>query len=124
MYKEEYNIPNIFQLIFEKQNTSRDCSAYCYGNGKERRYSSVNKQCCPYVEYNDIYFDKCPGRTKKTIENKCKNFTCSYFYNYEQTDCSETNIIPDGFYMNDTNLTTIDKCDDNFKTCFIMQLTV
>jgi hypothetical protein len=47
----------------------------------------------------------------------CKYFNCpnSYYYNYDQDDC--INTIPAGFYCNDTNLKTIDKCNKVCKTC-------
>ncbi len=37
------------------------------------------------------------------------------YYNYEKTECIET--IPDGFYCNNKELKTIEKCHDNCKTC-------
>ena len=48
----------------------------------------------------------------------CYNFTCQdTFYNYEQSDCWPNDIMPVGYYMNDSNLRAIDKCDSNCKTC-------
>ena len=44
------------------------------------------------------------------------NIHCSKsYYNYEKTECIET--IPDGFYCNNKELKTIEKCHDNCKTC-------
>ena len=40
---------------------------------------------------------------------------CDNYYNYEQTSCLET--IPDGFFCNNTEYKTIDKCHKNCKTC-------
>ena len=41
---------------------------------------------------------------------KCKNY-----YNYAKTSC--LNFIPEGFYCNNSNIKTIDKCHKNCKTC-------
>ena len=117
IYDEQY-IPNIFKVIYNKQNTIRDCSSNCYGVNKNRLYGSKKKQCCQKYEFDGICYDKCPSRTMViNITNKCENFTCDYFYNYEQDNCSESNNIPVGYYLNDTNLKTIDKCNENCKTC-------
>ena len=35
-----------------------------------------------------------------------------YYYNYDQDDC--INVVPDGFYVNNNELNTTDKC---YKTC-------
>ena len=40
---------------------------------------------------------------------------CKNFYNYEQTECIKA--IPDGFYCNDTDKKTIDKCHINCEKC-------
>ena len=37
------------------------------------------------------------------------------YYSYNQTICIDT--IPDGYYCNNTNLKTIDKCHENCETC-------
>jgi len=52
-----------------------------------------------------------PGEDNKT----CQTFNCPYYYNYSQDGCIDN--IPDGYYMNDTELRTIDKCHENCKTC-------
>ena len=113
--KENEDIPNIFNEILKKENIKRDCSKDCYGEGYQRISIPEIKLCCPNVEYNGSCYDKCPPRTK-VLDNfkKCENFSCS-FYNYEQDDCIEE--IPEGFYLNDTELHTINKCHENCKTC-------
>ena len=37
------------------------------------------------------------------------------YYNYNKTKCIDT--MPDGYYLNDTNNRTIDKCNIKCKTC-------
>ena len=118
--KDEKNIPNIFEIIInEKNNVIRDCTNNCY-NDEIKRYSSLdNKYCCSKFMYNGICYDKCPSRTlvNNNIDINCQNFSCTYFYNYEQDNCSNSDIIPEGYYINDTFLKTIDKCNQNCKTC-------
>ena len=116
--KEHENISNIFMEFFNKERTYRDCSDECYGTGNNRTYIPEKKICCPKFKYNDTCYDKCPSRMKAANDDKiCKYFNClnSYYYNYEQDDC--INTIPVGFYCNDTNLKTIDKCNKVCKTC-------
>ena len=117
--KDEKNIPNIFNLLLQKPKVTRDCSSSCYGNNNIYRiYASIEKKCCTNLEYNGHCYDQCPIRTTiKNIRYKCENFTCSYFYNYGQRSCSDTRNVPIGYYINDTILKTLDKCDDNCKTC-------
>ena len=111
------NIPNIFKEILNIENAMRDCSDNCYGIGKERFNILSKKLCCPKFEYNENCYDKCPQRTKVFLNDSknCLNFSCSSNYNYEQDDCLDE--IPEGYYLNDTELKTIDKCHKNCKTC-------
>ena len=43
------------------------------------------------------------------------NLICDNYYNYLKTSC--LNEIPEGYYCNNTEDKTIDKCHDNCKTC-------
>ena len=80
---------------------TRDCSDKCFP--ENRIYDETSKLCI-----------KCPRRTKLS-NGICEEFNCNKFYNYEQTDCIEE--IELGFYLNDTILKTIDKCNDECKSC-------
>ena len=116
--QDKENIPNIFDfLIKTKNNTERDCTDICYGLDNERIPVSSKKLCCPKYEYKGNCYDECPRRTEiKNTKNKCEDINCgSYYFNYEQKNC--TSNIPEGYYMNDTNLRTIDKCHKSCKTC-------
>ena len=109
--KDEENIPNIFNSIYDK--IIRDCNSNCYGIGNERNSTQNNKSCCSLYEYNNKCYNKCPKKTKiQDSTNICKYFNCTNLYNYEQDDCSD-NIT--GFYKNDTD--TIDKCHKDCKIC-------
>ena len=125
--EENENIPKIFEELLKMPNVKRDCSSTCYGSNKERASVTGKKLCCPNFEFNGNCYDKCPSRTKVNsnsygIERKiCRNFSCPYnnnwnykYYNYDQNDC--TNNI-EGYFVNDTNLKTIDKCHPNCQTC-------
>ena len=112
----------------------------CYNN-----YTLNNSNCyeiCKYYHYFDfsnIYQctkeNKCPD-TYKLIKQKnmcidecnkddfyifeynktCFSYLiCEKYYNYEHTEC--LNEIPEGFYLNDTILKTIDKCDNKCSNC-------
>ena len=112
--KEEEYIPNIFQVI-NGTSIKRDCSENCYSNGK-RKYIENKKSCCSKLIYKDTCYDKCPIRTKeKAATKECEDLNCKNYYTYEQKNCTE--IIPDGYFMNDTILKTIDKCHESCKTC-------
>ena len=117
--KDEKNIPNIFDIIKRKQNTTRDCTTNCYPDSNFRIYSSVSKQCCDKTYYDDKCYDTCPGRTRReSLTIRCSSFNCpgnNYYYNYEQNNCQYG--IQEGFYLNDSSLKTIDKCDSNCRTC-------
>ena len=69
-------------------------------------------------EYNNICYQKCPAGTFQSPDNEylCESLLkCDKYYNYTMTGC--INQIPEGFYCNDTDLKTIDKCHYNCKTC-------
>ena len=68
-------------------------------------------------QYNNACFESCPKRTSiSSIKNDlCEDLICDKYYNYEQSEC--INEIGDGYFLNDTNLKTIDKCHSNCKTC-------
>ena len=113
--KEKENIPNIIEEIYKNNDTKQDCSEDCYGIGNSRLAIAEKKICCPKFMYNGNCYNKCPPRMEVNESKICKNLTCDYWYNYNQDEC--INEIPPGFYENDTNLKTIDKCHENCKTC-------
>ena len=60
----------------------------------------------------------CPNTTHISSNNPnlCeKNLICKKYYNYLQTECID--YIPNGYYLNDTNKKTIDKCNIKCKEC-------
>ena len=118
--KENEDIPNIFQILLKNMTGQRDCSINnCY-IGSYQRVSVKNKKlCCRDYEYKGNCYEKCPSRTIAKDNNRaCDNFSCTYqnpYYNFEQSGCIEK--IPKGYFINDTNLKTIDKCHEDCEEC-------
>ena len=61
---------------------------------------NCNKDKIYKLEYNNKCFQSCPTET---------------YYNYEQTGCLDD--IPEGYYLNDSNHRTIDKCHIKCQAC-------
>ena len=115
--KDNENIPNIFEEILKRSGTQRDCSENCYGIGNSRPYIIEKKICCPKFEYNGACYNKCPKRTEAKNDDKiCKYFNCSpLYYDYNQSTCISS--IPNGYFVNDSEINTIDKCHKTCRTC-------
>ena len=111
------NIPNLFKEIYNISNTKPDCTEVCYGEGNKKHYIIHEKICCLYFLYNNTCYDKCPPKTVSNDNKICVPFSCEYWYNYTQDGCLDSDVIPDGYFPNDTESKTIDKCHDNCKTC-------
>ena len=113
---EDENIPEIFKMLCNKNNTIRDCSSNCYG--VDRVNIPEKKLCCPYVKYLNKCYEKCPPKTQDKYNNGiCVNFTCNgnnTYYDYDQNNCTE-NIS--GYYVNSTEDKTIDKCHEDCIEC-------
>ena len=110
---DEKNIPNIFQELYPT-SFKRVCNSSCYGSGK---YSIPSKKsCCLQKYYNSQCFDQCPIRTYDNGNKICRDLNCPNYYSYDQKSC--INAIPQGYFLNHTNLKTIDKCHENCTTCF------
>ena len=111
---------NIISELFSSFNNN--CS--CYLN-QEHKITSENYKClydCSQddiykYEYNNICYQSCPKYTKYFYgNNTCIDILCkNNFYNYNQTGCIDD--IPEGYYLNDTNLNTIDKCNIECGNC-------
>ena len=101
-----------------------DCSDICFTN-LNHKIIKEDKKCIDKCindnnykyEYEGVCYKSCPPRTNNTINNiyLCKNFTCEYYYNYDQTGCIEK--IEEGYYLNDSFFKTIDKCNEKCKSC-------
>jgi len=67
-------------------------------------------------EYNNICYSSCPTGTNNSPENNFLCYlVCDNYYNYDKTEC--LNEIPFGYYLNNSELKTIDKCDIKCGIC-------
>ena len=89
---------------------------------KKRCIDDCTKDNSNYkYEYNNECFLKCPNGTHTNSDNqyKCINdLNCennNTYYNYEKTKCLTD--IPIGFFCNNEDLKTIDKCHENCYKC-------
>ena len=117
-----FNEQNI-QLIkneLKSLNTNNDCLNTCFK--KDIIVDTNNIKCkldCSkniYYSYNDECFESCPiGTYIADINNNLCVDYCNSYYNYEKTACIKE--IPKGFYLNNSELKTIDKCHKDCETC-------
>ena len=103
-----------------------DCENNCFSNSTK---ININDKTCvnncettnSKYEYNKICYLICPFNThiSPIQENLCiENLYCeklNKFYNYEQTLCIDK--IPEGFFINNIFMKTIDKCHSDCKEC-------
>ena len=107
-------IPMIFEELLKLPNVKRDCSTNCYPI--TRAPIPDKKLCCPKYIYDGDCINECPLRTKINNENnECEILICDKYYDYKQKNCLDN--IPEGYYLNDTELKTIDKCHETCQTC-------
>ena len=66
-------------------------------------------------EYNKTCIQFCPIKTYNSSGNICLDLNCSNYLNYDLTECID--IIPDGYYCNDSHYKTIDKCNIKCQSC-------
>ena len=101
----DYNCPFGYKLI----NGKGKCIDYC-----------INDNIYNYkYEYNNTCYEICPKDTGSSNTNiylcelKCKEN--NKYFNYEKTQCIVN--ITEGYYCNNTEINTIEKCHNNCKTC-------
>ena len=116
--EESEKIPSIFEMLLYKENTTRDCSEDCYGQGHKRVNISEKKLCCRNVSYNGSCYEKCPGKTQVKSEIKeCEPFNCTdseEYFDYDQNNCTKDIR---GYYVNSSDERTIDKCHEDCLEC-------
>ena len=113
-----------------------DCSSVCY---KNNYFYCYNLNQCPTeyknlilerkicidrcendniyqykYEYNNRCIKNCPIRTRNE-NNICIDLNCQNYYSLNQDYCLDS--LPEGYYLRDQILKTIDLCDSNCKTC-------
>ena len=72
-------------------------------------------------EYNDICYSICPNGTTNYTNGKLCKPLCEKYYDYEQASCVVE--IPKGYYLNNTDLKTIDKCDIKCYNCTLESMS-
>ena len=134
-YEEDHKCSTCKYLHYpDKDNCHPQCDGYYYFTNDDvfhcvktipKGYMQIYDQptliktCEEYLtyEYNNICYPRCPGYTVKTNDFKCV-IDCKAndkYFNYEQTDC--INSIPEGYYCNNQEKNTIEKCHQNCKSC-------
>ena len=117
---------NNIKTQLESISNNNDCSNICFSKSitvdiDQRKCIEIEEEEkieeCSKYSYNNTCYDKCPIRTQASSINEhlCEDLNCTNYYDYNQTKC--INIIPDGFFLNDTKYRTIDKCHPYCKTC-------
>ena len=112
-------------IIPENLLNKNDCQNNCFSNSVKidfNQFKCINEcEMSPYskYEYNSICYGICPMNTHNWPTN---NFLCkddceifNQYYNYEKTLCIDE--IPQGYFVNDSNYNTIDKCHPDCKEC-------
>ena len=90
-----------------------------YLDDEEQIFKKCYQNCKTCSKKGEIYNHNCLTckPNYKLFQNKnclnCKSI--NKYVNYAQTECIDK--IPEGYYLNDTELNTIDKCYPNCKTC-------
>ena len=117
--KTSDSIKNKFNSYF-----NNNCSLLlCYLNPNHKLINGTNdciNKCDEHeifrYEFNNICYEKCPnGSTTHNSSINGNLCECDKYYNYEYTGCLEE--IPDGYYVNNSKLKTIDKCDFSCRNC-------
>ena len=99
---------------------------YCVDNCTEEYSNLLGSRCVDNCsrfdnykyEFNKKCYNKCPSLTHISEENDficIADLICPKYYSYDLKNCIEE--IPKGYYCNDTDLNTIDKCHENCETC-------
>ena len=110
--------------------TEANCSELCYITSPNKYIPEKNKcinNCINdetfIFEYDHVCYSECPNGTHLiNNSNLCEKdlLICTNYINYEQTGCLDS--IPLGYYVNDTEKKTLDKCDIKCSNCTIDSL--
>ena len=107
----------------------KNCSVFCSQNsskliiGKNICIDDCKNDMIYKFEYNNTCYNYCPKGTHNSSYNNylCEeDLICDKYYNYNYTGCLD--YIPEGYYLNNTNLKTINKCDIKCGNCSLESL--
>ena len=107
------------------KNSTFNCSDVCFTNPQHKMIKEKNKcinECHDddtyKINYNNICYETCPNSNNSICEEEeNEDLICDKYYDYNHTACLES--IPEGYYLNDSILKTIDKCNIKCKNCNI-----
>ena len=134
---ENYTFIN--DSFYNEKNCYPKCEYYYYFDINNNYFCTLNNSCpdnyknliieknkciynCSYdniyiYEYNNTCYDICPNGTHNTTDSFIceKDLICEKYYNYTHDGCLD--YIPQGYYLNDSSLKTIDKCNNKCSNC-------
>ena len=111
---------NGYYFVENTQNCFGEPPEGYYFNRDKKVYSKCYDSCkaCSTIN-NGIYHNCLSCKNNFLLYRHSSNcLDCKYrnkYVNYEQTDCIDS--VPDGYYVNDTEYNTIDKCHPFCLTC-------
>ena len=128
------NAQNCYEICSDKYYFDSDRKHFCIDQcpSAYNKLIGPKKRCIDdcskdnsnlLYEYNNECFSECPNNTHTNSDNPYKcfdNLNCELegrYYNYEGTACIDN--IPSGFYCNNNDTKTIDRCHNNCKTCIL-----
>ena len=104
---------------------TKDCGNICFTDENHKlikeKYVCIDycKNDGIYIyEFNGICYKECPAGTHISDLDDliCESdLICDFYYDYNHSSCLYE--VPDGYYLNDSILKTIDKCDIKCKKC-------
>ena len=106
-------------------NCYNEIDKYYYFDKEKQMFSHCYIGCltCDAKEISSTYMNCLSCPEGKNYYGKTKNcLSCARYVNYEQTGCIDE--VPDGYYVSDETLKTIEKCFPLCKTCKIGPVTV
>ena len=119
------DVNNSEQFLFQVSNyTKKNCSELCTLNsdkyilGKNKCINSCLNDDDYQYEYNEICYISCPNGAYSYSNDKV---CCEKYYDYENESC--INEIPVGYYLNNTELKTIHKCDIKCYNCTLESMS-
>jgi len=123
IYCLNINLYLIIKSYFPK-NSIFNCSDVCFTNQQNKLIIEKNKcidECnnddTYKIKYKSICYETCPINTNNLTceEEENEHQICDKYYNFNHTACIDS--IPEGYYLNDSTLKTIDKCNSKCQNC-------
>ena len=107
-----------FYFKEDTYNCYKEIKEYYYFNEEAQVFSPCFIDCltCNNKEINSTYMNCLSCESTYKFYEKSKNcLNCPKYVNYLQSECIDK--IPDGYYLSNPELGTIEKCHDLCKTC-------